>query len=218
MNDKYNYVPDIESYKKHILRSSLKEVVPPELLDFLDFMPAFFHKMMPGSKKMAAPTPRGWTDASFNIRRLEKESARTGVPITDKSLSLAISAAVGGEAAAEFLKFYKLAKQIPVKDLVLPYTDPERAPSPIKPGDPSYAFALIGAVVRKSQDIDMDVAKVCNVMKWIAKHATGSSVDWGGGALTRFVKLNPWIKSDAKAIQCVAPLAEKFEVELESEL
>jgi hypothetical protein len=213
--DKFNYVPDIKSYKKHIESSRLKEVVPPELLDFIDFMPTFFHKMSPGSKKMAAPTPRGWTDASFNIKRLEKESARTGVPITDKSLHLAISAAVGGEAAAEFIKFYRLAKQIPIKDLILPYTDPEKAPSPIKSGDPSYTYALIGAVVRKSQDIDMDVLKVCNLMKWIANHTTGTSADWGAAALSKFLGLNPWVKKDVKAIQCVAPLSDKFEQELD---
>jgi hypothetical protein len=216
--DKFNYVPDIKSFRKYIETGRLKDVVIPELLDFLEFMPGFFHKMTPGTKKIAAPTPRGWTDAAFNIRRLEKESVRKGEPISDKSLSRAISAAVGAEAANEFIKFYKLAKQIPVKDIILPYTDPERAPSPIKSGDLSYTYALIGAVVRKSQDVDLDVPKVCNLMKWIAKHTTGTSADWGAAALSKFIQLNPWVRNDAKAVQCIAPVADKFEEEIGIEL
>lgn len=218
-----NFVTSPSAYRKYIESSRLKDIVIPELLDFLEFQEEYFHNLDSGKRMIKYPTPRAWTDAAVGLRRVMDELASEGVTeLSDRDIISAFQVEVGYDAAAAFLDFYKIAKEIPVKDLVLPFTNPERAPLPDDKKDPKsgrpradYAHALLSAIIRKSKDTGLTANEVCNFATYLQRV---NSPEWGNAAISNLFKEHAYLKKDAKAIQCIAPLADKWGAELGSEL
>ncbi len=222
-----NYVLKPKEWRKHIETAEYKgyklsDVVLPELLDFVEFQTEWFHNLDPALSKTKFPTPRSWVDASFALKRvideLQEEARAKGKELTvvpDKVIIREFTKNVGGEAAVAFLNFYKVAKDIPVKDLILPFTNPEKAPLPsAKPGRADYAHALFGAVLRKSTEIEITSKEVCNFMKWLT---LVDSNDFVPSSITSFIKLHPELAQDPDAMECMDPVAAKYEVDLDYE-
>jgi hypothetical protein len=224
--DIVNYVPDVKSFRKYIETgvtksgTALKDIVLPELLDFLGFQNEFFHKLDPDLKKQKYPTPRAWTDASFAVKRLMEEYGNK--PIPDAILIREFQKSVGKEAAMAFVNFYKVAKTIPVKDLDLPYTNPDKAPLPTDRKGPKggmdldYRVAFYTCVSRRSAEIPVTEKEACNYTKWLTRcsEADPNAMDFGPASITLLFKNRPELKNNTVAIQCIAPLAAKWEMDL----
>ena len=112
------------------------------------------------------------------------------------------------------MDFYRVAKDIPVRDLVLPFTDPEKAPS-LDGKKPDYTHALLSAIIRKSKDETLTDKEVCNFATYLQRVATP---EWGNAAISNLFKEHDYLKKDYEAVQCIAPLADKWGAELGTEL
>jgi hypothetical protein len=216
--DVVNYVATPQSYRKYIESSDLSNVVMPELLDFLEFQSEFFHSLDPASKKTKYPTPRAWTDASYGVKRLIDEFKEMGIDkVPDSTLIREFSKSVGKDSASAFVSYYKVAKSIPIKDLEMPFTNPEKAPIPAdrksKDGkiDVDYRIALFNSVLKKSEGKTLTANEVCNYTKWLIRT---NDNEFGPACLTMLFKLHPYLRQDAQAIACISPLAQKWEADI----
>jgi len=223
-----NFVTSPKSYRKYIEGSErYKDLVLPELLDFLEFQEDYFHHLDPSKQMMKFPTPRAWTDASVGLERVMRELKSEGVDtISEEDMRNALQLEVGYEAAAAFIDFYRVAKEIPVKDLLLPFTNPDKAPLPDAKDEKGkkradYAHALLSGIMRMSKDMTLTEVEVCNFAKYLTRVG---SPEWGGAALSSLVSTHPYIfkkgqpkyNSDvaSKASACIGPIANKWSVEL----
>jgi hypothetical protein len=215
-----NYVPTPKGWRSFIEGGRLKDVVIPELMDFIDFDSEWFHNLDPAVKKTKYPTPRAWVDASFALKRaideLKAEAQAKGkdlVTLPDEVIIREFTKSVGKDAAVAFLNFYKVAKDIPVKDLALPFTDPEKAPLPTDKGKnrPDYAHALFSAVLRKSTEMKLTSAEVCNYATWLRRV---NDPEWGASCIASLMALHPYLKKDTPSVKCIAPLADQWSADL----
>jgi hypothetical protein len=219
-----NYVPTVAAFRKHIETDSYKgqklsNIVLPELLDFLDFQGEWFHKLDPAVKKAKFPTPRAWVDASFALSRvieeLQEEARAKGKELTvipEKDIIREFTKNVGPEAANAFVSFYKISKTIPVKDLILPFTDPDNCPLAVTKGKSAdYSHAFFGAVLRKSKEIELNVQQFCNWCKWLERN---NDREFGAAQISSMVHLYPEILEDTPKMLCLSPLAKKFKADL----
>lgn len=103
----------------------------PMVLAFLRWRPALLHNME-GSDLRAFPTPRSWA----------RTSAVAGC--AEHLLYPAVSGLVGEGAAAEFMGFVRVYRDLPSLDLVL--ANPGKAPLP---KEPSGRFAITVGLARK---------------------------------------------------------------------
>lgn len=215
-----NFVPTPSGWRSYIEGGRLKNIVLPELMDFIDFDSEWFHNLDPAVKKTKYPTPRAWVDASFALKRrleeLEDEAKAKGKElktIPDDVIIREFTKSVGKDAAVAFINFYKVAKDIPVKDLVYPFTDPEKAPDPYAKGKnrADYIHALFSAVLRKSTEMQLTSKEVCNYAQWLNKI---NDPEWGASCIASIMKLHPYLKKDSSSIKCLAPLADKWQADL----
>lgn len=201
----------------------LSDVFLPELLDFLDFDASWFHMNDPAAKKLKYPTPRAWEDASRAVRRVIKEYEQKGVSeVPHAVLAREFQKNVGRDAAVMFLDFYKLAKDIPVKKLGLPFTDPDQAPIPSEftgttkrsgsTNRTDYEHALFTAVIRKSTEMTITSVEACNFSKWLRR--TKCAPELGSMAISAFFSKHPHLYEDKAAFQCLGPLAEEWGLEI----
>jgi hypothetical protein len=168
------------------------------------------------------PTPRAWTDASMGLKRVMDELEEEGVKeLPEDEIIKNFQVEVGYDASAAFLDFYRIAKDIPVRELMLPFTDPEKAPLPDAKKDPKtgrsrpdYAHALLSAIIRKSKDETLNKDQVCNFATYLQKV---NSPEWGNAAISNLFKEHPYLKI-AWAVSCIAPLADKWGADLGTEL
>jgi hypothetical protein len=215
-----NFVPTPAGWRSYIEGGRLKDIVLPELMDFIDFDSEWFHNLDPAVKKSKFPTPRAWVDASFALKRrldeLQAEAKSKGKElntIPDDVIIREFTKSVGKDAAVAFLNFYKVAKDIPVKDLVYPFTDPEKAPDPYAKGKnrADYIHALFSAVLRKSTEMQLTSKEVCNYAQWLRKI---NDPEWGASCIASIMKLHPYLKKDSTSIRCLAPLADQWQADL----
>jgi hypothetical protein len=211
-----NFVPTIKGFRKYVETSRYKDVVLPELLDFLEFQPVWFHNLDTTTKKTKYPTPRAWIDASNSLRRVIRELESKGITnIPEDVIKKEFSKNVGFDATTSFLDFYKIAKDIPVRELSLPFTDPDRAPVPADKGDrPDYTHALFGAVMRKGQEMNLTPKEVCNYAKWLERI---DKEEEGAAQIKTFFQLNPQFTKDGAMLACLAPLADKWGAKIGAE-
>jgi hypothetical protein len=218
-----NFIPTVAGWKKYIMGSRHKNVVLPELIDFLEFQQEYFHNLDPQKQMIKYPTPRAWTDASMGLKRVMDELEGEGVKeLPEDEIIKNFQVEVGYDASAAFLDFYRIAKDIPVRELMLPFTDPEKAPLPDAKKDPKtgrsrpdYAHALLSAIIRKSKDETLNKDQVCNFATYLQRV---NSPEWGNAAISNLFKEHPYLKKDAQAVTCIAPLADKWGADLGTEL
>jgi hypothetical protein len=209
-----NLITNPEALRKYVETTpGLSDIFLPELLDFLDFDASWFHMNDPQAKKLKYPTPRAWEDASRAVRRLIQEYEGKGVSeVPHQELVREFQKNVGRDAAVAFLDFYKIAKEIPVRDLVLPFTDPDRAPVPADKGNkPDYTHALFAAVLRKSTEMKLTSKEMCNFAAWLKRV---NSPEFGAMAIASIYEKHPYLGEDYESAQCMGPLADQWEVEI----
>jgi len=215
-----NFVPDVQSWKKHILGSRLKDVVVPELIDFLEFQGDYFHDLDPAKQLAKYPTPRAWVDSSVSLKRALDELEDKGIKeISEDRLLKIFQMEVGFNAASAFVDFYKIAKSIPVKDLELPFTDPEKAPLPsdLKGKDknrPDYEHALFSAITRKSMEKKLGAKEICNFVKYLKRL---KSPEWGNSLLSNLIKYNPYIRKDRESMICISEIGDIWGKDLDTD-
>ena len=206
-----NFVPTVAGWKKYVTSGRLKDIVIPELVDFLEFQQDYFHNLDPQKKMIKYPTPRAWTDASFGLKRVMDDLEEEGIKeLPEDEIIKAFQVEVGYEAAAAFLDFYRVAKDIPVRDLMLPFTDPEKAPIP-DGKRPDYAHALLSAIIRKSKEETLTSKEACNFATYLQRV---NSPEWGNAALTSLLNVHPYVEKDYDSINCLVPLGDKWGVDL----
>lgn len=186
-----NYVPSVEGFVQHVTGvtkkgektpsydyvpsggsgASLREIVLPELLAFLQFSREYFHSLDPdkvqSGRKYA--TPRGWVDASKSLySELKVIQAETGKKeISADEVFEIFAAEVGQTAARAFLEFYNIVKTFDPKDVDKVFNEPEKAPIPKSGDKPSDIWAKLAAVVSKSGDLGkLTSDQYGNAIKW----------------------------------------------------
>ncbi len=116
--------------------------VAPEVRAFLRLRPNLLHPGDPGAEARAFPTPRTWQFASDLL-------ARTPSAL----LHPVLSGCVGEGAAAEFLGFLRLYRELPDIDAAL--ASPDTAPVP---REPAVLYALAGALAEACKRASTPVA------------------------------------------------------------
>ena len=219
-----NLVTNPASMRKYVETTpGLSDIFLPELLDFLDFDASWFHMNDPAAKKLKYPTPRAWEDASRAVRRVLQEYEQKGISEVPHSvLAREFQKNVGRDAAVMFLDFYKIAKDIPVKELALPLTDPDRAPIPSDfsgktkksstTNRTDYEHALFTAILRKSTELPkLTNTEACNFAKWLRRV---NSPELGAMAITSFFQKHPHLLEDYATMECLGPLADQWGSEI----
>jgi len=124
-------IPDLDDW----CRWAITNGMPPELIAFLRFRPELLHKFEATSDLTNSPCPRTWASIG-KIMGLK----------FGKHLELAaVAGAVGDGAAAEFISFLRIFRELPSIDGIL--LDPDSAEIP---KNPSALYAVVSALVHKS--------------------------------------------------------------------
>jgi MoxR-like ATPase len=112
---------------------AVQQGVAPEVRSFLEYRPALLSQFEPASNPRAFPTPRSWQFVSDVL---------AGTPAG--LLHPVVAGCVGDGAAAEFLGFLRLYRELPDLDQLL--SRPESSPVP---REPAVLYALVGALVER---------------------------------------------------------------------
>jgi hypothetical protein len=131
---------DLNSWKEYALANGVRE----EIVSFLNFRPNLLHNF--DKNAIAWPSPRSWDFASDLIK--------VGMPVDP---------AVGDGAASEFKSFQRLFGKLPDIEKVMAGDMSVKMPT-----DPSMIYAMIGALVGRSQDAQ----QYFNGAKWMVKGTT----------------------------------------------
>jgi MoxR-like ATPase len=107
--------------------------IAPEIRSFLRFRPGLLYQFDPATNPRAFATPRSWAFVSDVL----------AAPSPDRSAEV-VAGCVGEGAAAEFVGFLQLYRELPDVDAALAH--PDTAPVP---REPAVLYALVGAVVER---------------------------------------------------------------------
>lgn len=138
-------VADVDDWLEWFWQTGL----PEEVAFFIGFRRELLFRFDPSSREAAFPTPRSWEAAA-------KLYARQLPTALEMPL---IAGAVGNGAAAEFLAFCRIYRELPSLDGIL--MDPERA---IVPEEPSARAAVVSGLSKKASP-----ASIGSVMKYLAR-------------------------------------------------
>lgn len=213
-----NYVPTTADFKKHVLANPrLRSVILPELIDWFDWTDDYFHNLDPAKKLTKWPSPRAWVDASYALHHRLEELEDKGVKeITMDELRKTFQEEVGFEAASAFVDFYRLVKDIPIKDIIKVFEDPKNAPLPKKSKSGSgfdipQSHAMICAIVKKSTELKLTEKEVGNFCEYLLRWNTP---ELGASALASFTRRNDYLRNDPDSVEKLSVLAEKWGMEL----
>lgn len=133
-----NFEVDLDEWVSWALASGVHTMV----ISFLRFRPGLLHSFDPArNTEKAFPTPRSWEFVS-NIL--------TNRPSPEIEYEL-FQGTVGEGAAAEFVGFLKIARELPNPDVIL--MNPDAAPVP---EDPAALYAICGALSHRASDQTID--------------------------------------------------------------
>lgn len=123
--------------------------LPEEVGFFISFRRECLFRFDPSSRESAFPTPRSWESAAKLYAR--DLGADIAMPL--------IAGAIGTGAAAEFLAFCRIYKELPSLDGIL--MDPERSPVP---EEPSARAAVVSGLSKKASP-----ASIGSILKYLAR-------------------------------------------------
>lgn len=207
-----NYVPTVESFVKHVetyqgkalpgneRTEKLKDVVLPELLQFLKFQDKWFYTLNKESPDTKYASPRDWISASTEIyaslNKLRKNGGSDFISLG--KLQTILKQHVGLEAANAFTQFYKLTKEMNPADIDKILTDGDKAPIPKKTSEgryqPDIIYAIITAVLTKLEsNKEIDISNFENILKWSMKL---ESQEWATTLVNSVTKMFPGIRGD----------------------
>ena len=124
--------------------------VAAEVRAFLRFRPNLLFQFDPASNPRAFPTPRSWQFVSDVLNRSPAES-----------VSAVVAGCVGDGAAAEFVGFWRLYRELP--DVEVALAAPDTTPVP---REPAVLYALVGALVEVCR---RDHAPLANFVKYATR-------------------------------------------------
>ena len=167
-----------EDGKKFGIGTGLKKI-DPSVLAFLKYRPTLLWDAKAGSskeEKYLLPTPRSWTNASFEMVYRQSKSPR---PLPENQISNIFAKYVGKTAAEEYAKFRTVMNTISFADIQKVMTDPENAPLPTladpnKPKSPENQYVLDNmyamlAVVLNTVKRNADLDSYYNTVIWATR-------------------------------------------------
>jgi MoxR-like ATPase len=160
--------------------------IAPVVRSFLQYRPALLFQFDPAANPRAFPTPRSWQFVSDVL-------ARTA----DELLHPVVAGCVGDGAAAEFLGFLRLYRELPDLDGVL--ARPDAAPVP---REPAVLYALVGALVERCR---ADQAPLAGFVKYALRLPD----EFGVLALRDALPLNPKLAGLPAVQQWIARARQK---------
>lgn len=138
-------VADVDGWLEWFWQTGL----PEEVAFFIGFRRELLFRFDPSSREAAFPTPRSWEAAA----KLYARGLSTALELP------LIAGAIGTGAAAEFLAFCRIYRELPSLDGIL--MDPDRA---IVPEEPSARAAVVAGLSKKASP-----ASIGSVMKYLAR-------------------------------------------------
>ena len=150
--------PDLTDWCQWAFRAGIRN----EIIAFLRFKPDLLHDADAKSDQNAWPTPRAWEMTSKILTGL---SSRAGTCHPALEITM-LEGAIGPGAAAEFVGFLQLFRQLPSVDEIL--LNPELAPLP---SEPSSQIAIATALGRILND-----QSIARGMKYLKRMATEMKV------------------------------------------
>lgn len=114
-----------------------------EVMAFLRFRPELLNKFEPETQEKAFPTPRTWQFVS-DLMTVNTLSGQAEMEVLEGT--------VGKAAAAEFMGFLKIYRDLPDIDGIL--LDPEG--SAVPSDNPAALYAIVGALARKASQTNFD--------------------------------------------------------------
>jgi len=126
-----NFDVDLEDWIEWALSADIEI----EVVAFIRFRPALLHQFDPTKNEKTFPSPRTWEYVSDILKTK---------PLSSIEFEL-IAGIVGEAAAAEFMGFMKIYRDLPDPDAIL--IDPKGS---IVPTDPATQYAICGALSRKA--------------------------------------------------------------------
>jgi len=131
---------------------ALKDGWMPEVINFINFRPGLLHDFDPDRR--AFPTPRSWEFVS----KIIENNTTNGDKIIERGL---IAGSVGDGAAAEFISFLNIYRNLPDPDGVL--AAPTKAPVP---DDLATLYALCGALAARASEANFGrLVEYCDRLK-----------------------------------------------------
>jgi hypothetical protein len=135
---------DLEDWTEWALQND----IGTEVIAFIRFRPNLLHSFDPSKNEKSFPTPRVWEFVS--------DLMKSGIP-AEIEYDL-IAGAVGEGAAAEFVGFLRIYRELPDPDVIL--MDPDSAHVP---DDPATLYAVCGALARRASENNFErVIKYAN--------------------------------------------------------
>jgi hypothetical protein len=124
---------DLEVSNEDWQQWAVTQSIAPEVRAFLNYRPTLLSQFEAAANPRAFPTPRSWQFVSDVM-------PKTPEPL----LHPIVAGCVGDGAAAEFLGFLRMYRELPDLDALL--ARPEAAPVP---KEPAVLYALVGALVER---------------------------------------------------------------------
>lgn len=117
---------------------AIKNDVQPEVVSFIRFRPNLLHDFDP--QRDANPTPRSWVEGVSDI-----------IGTVDKLAELeCITGAIGKGAAAEFIGYLRIYRELPDPDQILLNPSKSKVPT-----DPATLYALSGSLATRADEKTM---------------------------------------------------------------
>jgi len=162
-----NLTTTIEEWKEWAMTLGAGKVLP-EIIGFIEYMPEFFHKLVPKDKQKGWCSPRQWTKASRMLMQIkERLTGDRNGRIPKKETYNLLSTYVGDEAANAYVNYLDLVNYFTMDDLRNVYENPKKAPKfPSKSGEfpISRAIALNLAYFKRGQKLtDKEIE---NYVEW----------------------------------------------------
>lgn len=157
-----NYAPETDDWIEWAsTKGEEGQNVIDDIVAFITFNKDYLHMLDPEAATELWASPRSWTNASRLIAKVQKMRKDAGDPFTEKDIESIIARNVSPSVAKEFMAFLKVAKQYPLDQIDLAYTNPKKAPKPAKGGKVGRvdtSLALLGAVAfaRKDKEVSDD--------------------------------------------------------------
>lgn len=119
-----------------------------------------------GNPETKFATPRGWTEASKNVK-IDKAAAKArGKEYGLKELESSVAAAIGTYTAKTFIAFVQVIKEVSPEQIKAVYNNPEKGPD-MKKLDQAKQYGVIGAICIPTIGVDMTHDQLMNFAKWI---------------------------------------------------
>ena len=129
---------------------ALKAGIEPDVRAFINWRPTLLHQFDPKTGEKAFPTPRSWEFVSRHAKACP-----------DSVLLPVVSGDVGQAAAAQYIAFRRVYKNLPDVDALMSNPASEPVPGEEKP---DVLYATVGAIVEKAKTCPLPKLDNCGIL------------------------------------------------------